>query len=59
MTDATFYLAVACFALAVLSADRIWTLVLTAAIAVAGTALLLVLGIAEGCRALVKRKGGG
>lgn len=55
MTDATFYLAFTCFALAVLSADRIWSIVLITAIAFVGTTLLIVLGIAEGCKALLRR----
>lgn len=55
MTDATFYLAVACFALTVLSADRLYNFMLIMVIAFVGTALLLVLGIVEVVKALTER----
>lgn len=47
MTNATFYLAFACFVLAALSVDRLWSFLLMTLVAVFGVVFLLGMAIRE------------
>ena len=55
MSNATFYLAVSCFALSLLSADRLFGIVLTTIVALIGIAYLGALGIMETAQHVAKK----
>lgn len=55
MTDATIYLAVACFALMLLSADRLLSIALTCVIAALGILFIAALGVVEAGKAVMRK----
>jgi len=55
MSNATFYLAVSCFALGLLSADRLFGIVLTTIVALIWIAYLGALGVIETVKQLTTK----
>jgi len=55
VSNATFYLAVACFALAALSADRLFGIAITTIVALIGIVYLGALGVIETVKQLTTK----